>query len=268
MKHSSLFTYFILPIALVAVGALSFSTAHAGDCGRDPVYDRDIGGTITTGARVRSIACMEGSVVLTTLPVGTRITIIAETDGWYKVRTADGLTGWIGQWLIEPGGSTLPPPEQPEVSTPPSVGLVKGLNSKAVYYVKDGKRYAFPNARVFNTWYGDYSSVVTISDGDLANFQLVGNVTYRPGIRLIKITTDPKVYAVSRYGVLRWVKTEAAARDLYGTGWYMGIHDVPDQFFVNYLVGSPIEAATNFDMNTETSVNTVDANIRPAGFTL
>lgn len=74
--------------------------ARAGDCFQDPIYDRTWAGEITTGAFVRDVACMDGSVIKTTLPVGTKINVTGETDGWYRVETEDGLTGWVGQWLI------------------------------------------------------------------------------------------------------------------------------------------------------------------------
>ena len=69
---------------------------------RDPIYDRDWNAVITTGARVRDIPCMEGSEVLTTVPVGEVVHVIAETDGWYKIEKKDGTIGWSGQWLMEP----------------------------------------------------------------------------------------------------------------------------------------------------------------------
>jgi hypothetical protein len=78
-----------------------------GSCGRDPIYEHDWSGTVTTGARVRNVACMDGSTVLTTLAVGTKVRIIAETDGWYKVKLADGTRGWVGQWLLQKSESPL-----------------------------------------------------------------------------------------------------------------------------------------------------------------
>jgi len=77
-------------------------TARAGDCMQDPVYEKDWNAEVTTGARLRDIPCMEGSVVLTTIPVGEIIHVIAVTDGWYKIETSKGTVGWVGQWLITP----------------------------------------------------------------------------------------------------------------------------------------------------------------------
>ncbi len=89
-------------IALLAIMATitPFETATAIDCYHDPIYDHEWSGEITTGAFVRNNACMEGTDILTTLPVGTKINVTGETDGWYRVRTNEIDEGWIGQWLI------------------------------------------------------------------------------------------------------------------------------------------------------------------------
>lgn len=76
-------------------------TAHAGDCFSDPIYERNWNGEVTTGMFVRDVACMEGSTVIATVPVGEVVKVIAETDGWYKVQTKDGVIGWSGQWLLQ-----------------------------------------------------------------------------------------------------------------------------------------------------------------------
>src|SRR3989339_590980 len=83
--------------------------------------------------------------------------------------------------------------------------LVRGNTFSAVYYVgKDGFRYVFPNDKTFFTWYADFDDVKWISDADLGTLQIGGNVTYKPGARMIKINSDPKVYAVDTGGTLRW----------------------------------------------------------------
>jgi len=73
---------------------------YASGCFKDPIYEHDWTGEVTTGAFVRDVACMEGSEILTTLPVGTHIAVNGETDGWWRVRLSDGTEGWVGQWLI------------------------------------------------------------------------------------------------------------------------------------------------------------------------
>ncbi len=130
--------------------------------------------------------------------------------------------------------------QQPTTALCASGTLIKG-SLPAVYYCgSDGKRYVFVNEKAYFSWYADFSTVLTISDADLALITIGGNVTYRPGSKMIKILSDPKVYAVSRGGILRWVTTEAIAARLYGVNWNKQIDDVPDSFFVNYTLGEPI----------------------------
>jgi hypothetical protein len=122
--------------------------------------------------------------------------------------------------------------------------LIKGESFRAVYYCgKDGRRYVFPNEKTFYTWYDDFSSLVVLTDAQLAAIPLGGNATYKPGVMMVKIMSDPKTYAISRGGLLRWVQTEAVARALYGDTWNQMIHDVSDAFFTNYTVGDPITDA-------------------------
>jgi hypothetical protein len=118
--------------------------------------------------------------------------------------------------------------------------LIKGSLSAVYYCGADGKRYVFVNEKVFLSWYADFSTVQIIPDQTLAQIVLGGNITYRPGVKLVKIMSDPKVYAVARGGVLRWVTTEALAKQLYGANWNKMIDYIPDAFFVDYKIGSPI----------------------------
>ena len=119
--------------------------------------------------------------------------------------------------------------------------LIKKDGLSAVYYLgDDGKRYVFPNEATYKSWYSDFSGVVTISSDELSSYPLGGNVVVRPGTFLVKITTDPKVYAVEANGTLRWVQTEADAIALYGTNWAKRVIDVADSFFINYTIGSPL----------------------------
>jgi plastocyanin len=120
--------------------------------------------------------------------------------------------------------------------------LIRGSSLPAVYYYgKDGFRYVFPNDKAYFTWYSDFSSIKTLSDADLGAIQIGGNITYKPGSKMIKINSDPKTYAVDESGTLRWVTSESVAVALYGSDWNKKIDDVPDAFFSNYQKGSDIE---------------------------
>ncbi len=148
----------------------------------------------------------------------------------------------------------------------PNGALIKGTTNASVYYIQDGKRYAFPNQHVFFSWYSDFKSVITVPDTELANYQLAGNVTYKPGMRLVKITTDPKVYTVSRYGVLRWLTSEAVATSLFGANWTTRVDDLADTFFTNYLTGQPISVGQDYNVPEELSINDISQNLRPNSF--
>jgi hypothetical protein len=117
--------------------------------------------------------------------------------------------------------------------------LIRTPVSSSVYYCgSDGRRYVFPNDKTYKTWYADFSGVQTITTEDMSNILIGGNVTYRPGVKLVKINTDPKVYAVDRNGTLRWMSTSAIAAKYYGTAWAKSVEDVPDVFFTNYKIGN------------------------------
>ena len=125
--------------------------------------------------------------------------------------------------------------------------LIKASLPAVYYYGADAKRYVFPDVKTYDTWYVDFSTVKTITDEELAMIPIGGNVTYRPGVNMIKINTDPKVYAVEQNGVLRWVSTEAVASCLYGSGWAGMVNDVSDAFFVNYTIGAEITDCADYD---------------------
>ncbi|MBU1915628.1 hypothetical protein KKC47_00680 [Patescibacteria group bacterium] len=139
-------------------------------------------------------------------------------------------------------GLQAAPEDQPLYCTPGT--LIKAFNFDAVYYCgRDGRRYVFLNERVFYSWFDDFNSLVEMSALDIARIPLGGNITYRPGTRMVKIESDPKVYAITRGGVLRWVMTEAVAEALYGPNWNQFIDDVPVSFWINYRFGDPITPA-------------------------
>lgn len=140
---------------------------------------------------------------------------------------------------------------------PMSGSIVKGKGLSTLYHLgEDGQRYVFPNDKTFFSWFDDFTGIQEIDMEDLQDYPLGGNVRYKPGALLVKIQTDPKVYAVGKNGTLRWVKTEQLARKLYGANWNMLIDDVPDAFFVNYKKGDAIENEDDFEPDVEESETT------------
>lgn len=138
-------------------------------------------------------------------------------------------------------------------AVPADGSIVKGPGSPTLYFVSNGQRYVFPNANIFYSWYPDFSAVKELTESDLAALPLAGNVQYRPGVALVKLQTDPKVYAVSADGELRWIETEEVAQSLYGNNWNLLVDDLPDSFFFNYRFGNKIAKNDDFDPEDEES---------------
>ncbi len=139
----------------------------------------------------------------------------------------------------------LPPEALAEVGS-----LIKG-STPAVYYIDEGKRYVFPNENVYFSWYADFSQVRAVTDDELASYPIGGNVTYKPGARLVKLQSDPRVFAVGAGGTLRWIASEGAARALYGDDWNKKVDDLPDAFFFAYKEGEAVASAADFDKTSE-----------------
>lgn len=137
--------------------------------------------------------------------------------------------------------------------------LIRGESFSAVYYYgEDGFRYVFPNEHTYFSWYNDFSTVKWITDAELAAIQIGGNVTYKPGVKMIKVNTDPTVYAVGGQGTLFSIPSEDAAVTLYGDNWNRNIDDLPDSFFGNYTV----PGLTTTDV--EYSIDVLNAIMGPA----
>lgn len=148
-------------------------------------------------------------------------------------------------WSV--GVGTLVLPNVASAATLSAGDLIKASGPAVYYYAGDGKRYVFPNEKTYFSWFKDFSMVKTITDTELAAITIAANVTERPGTMLVKITTDPKTYAVTKGGVLHWIESESVAKALYGDAWATRVIDVSDAFFVNYTIGSSISTNVHPD---------------------
>lgn len=133
---------------------------------------------------------------------------------------------------------------------------------RAVYfYASDGKRHAFPNEKIFFTWFENFDDVVEVSSDFMSDLALGSNVTYHPGTKMVKFQSVRTVYAVSRAGALRPITSEEVARDLYGDDWNREIDDISDSFYGNYTFGESIDSMDDYDIEAETaSVSSLDDN--------
>ena len=125
-----------------------------------------------------------------------------------------------------------------------------GINDpcKTIFYVgKDGYKHAFPNPRVYRSWYGDEYRFEVVDQKTLDGYGNGRNVTYRPGKRMVKFDGSAVVYAVAHAGVLREVGDERTASDIYGSDWRLSVDDVDTQFVNDYYLGAVIHAGADFD---------------------
>src|SRR3989338_2138628 len=135
----------------------------------------------------------------------------------------------------------------PKYSALASINLVKTKESPAIYYLDGEKsRHVFPNEITYRSWYGgDYSKIATVSKEYLSKIPLGDNITVRPGKFLVKVPSDPRVYAVEAGGVLRHLADEIIAEEFYGERWEKKVIDIPEVFFENYTVSDPIQKSYN-----------------------
>lgn len=206
----------------------------------------------------------QASLSLTFDTIGTYSVYAQCFDGAGNIGSGPATDVNVTIESASPSPVTVPAP-------PPLIRLIKlvcptgaGVDDpcKAVYYQgSDGKRHAFPNSKVYFSWYQDFSGVVEVSADEMASLTLGKQVTYRPGYKLVKFTTVNNVYAVAKGGLLRWIKTEAAASDIYGGDWNKKVDDISDAFFPDYKFGLDINSAQDYSPSLEMSgAMTIDSN--------
>lgn len=163
-----------------------------------------------------------------------------------------------------PGPQAIQGPEFTPLARIARGSLIRGTGQSAVwYYARDGKRYLFPNAATYTTWYGNFRNVRFVADDEIRAIPIGGNVTYKPGTRLLKLRNDRTIYAVSRGGVLRPLASDAVAAALFGPRYYVLVDDLPETNFTNYAVGTTVMRANEYNRRAEQrSASTIDADLR------
>lgn len=179
----------------------------------------------------------------------------------FRARVGSLMIGNVSLTFTAVGGAEEPP-------APGAGGLVEGdlfMSASAgrggtVYYYANGKRYPFPNERVYLTWYPNFESVTIkkIAAVDVGTIPWGTNVRYRPGTRMLKVPDDPKVYAVTPGGKVCWVKDEDIAKKFYGTTWNKKIDDLLASLFVSTYDNDPacdLTLDSKYPTGTLVSVN-------------
>jgi hypothetical protein len=116
----------------------------------------------------------------------------------------------------------------------------------------DGARYTVPIGINFTSWYGEdacpsCAGVMEIESPMNASIPLGGNVTLKPGSKILTIASDTNMWVVDSCATARAV-TPGVAQDIYGTDWADRLVIMPDVFFVDYLIGEPVDSALDYDL--------------------
>jgi len=138
--------------------------------------------------------------------------------------------------------------------------LFKGGLEMVYYMGSDGKRYVFPTTMILDSWYGPYdadgiplsdgsvcNSVYQLPDAEVASVPIGGNVTFRPGVFVTGIMTDPARYVVSKGGVLRKLVPPSLQDQIYPGTAALRLRRSPDAFFVNFLMGAVLTDSSEYD---------------------
>jgi hypothetical protein len=137
--------------------------------------------------------------------------------------------------------------------------VVKSEDAAAVYYVgPDAKKHLFISEKLYHTWHCSFADVKVVSETVIEALETGSDVTYRPGLRMIKLPTGPEVYAVENGAVLRWIVDEAIAASIYGDDWRTMIDDVAS--LDGYTMGEDIDSSTDFDPIAQEQSVTVPAD--------
>ncbi|MEO5927593.1 MAG: Ig-like domain-containing protein [Patescibacteria group bacterium] len=173
----------------------------------------------------------------------------------------DGITVDRNVTITFTGGLTFPLHDGDLIKIPDD-GDVHTLNDTAVYYYgANGKRYVFPNEKTYFTWYPDFTHVQILPLDQMSLVPIGGNITYRPGTRMLKFQTDTKTYVVTRGGVLRWATTEEVAKGWFGNNWNTYIDDVSEAFYINYTFGEPVANSLDLVLDIiRNSTQTIDTD--------
>lgn len=144
--------------------------------------------------------------------------------------------------------------------------LIKCPDYSAVYYLADdGKRYVFPNERIYFTYFENFDDIVSISCERLGGLEIGGNVPYRAGTRLLKIASMSPVYVIEPGAILRQLTDETQAEHLFGSDWKSQIDVIPDSLFSSYTIGEFVDSGeipqgTIMRDDTDGSLYIVDEN--------
>ncbi|OGL73386.1 hypothetical protein A3E39_00130 [Candidatus Uhrbacteria bacterium RIFCSPHIGHO2_12_FULL_60_25] len=143
-------------------------------------------------------------------------------------------------------------PVATHAATPPALlhwtAPMNGMNSYTYWFDPNGGRYSFLSNAAVSSWFPDASSrVQEVPVAELAVIPLKGTMSHKPAARLVQFASSPRIYAVSRYGMLRLLTTENVTAALYGANWKSGVDELSVADYPVYRFASPVTDEAEFD---------------------
>lgn len=124
--------------------------------------------------------------------------------------------------------------------------VVKVVNKNVFYLVgSQGELKKYINTEAMLTWQPDANKVVKAKAECLKEEAIGDDIGYRPGSRIVKF--DRKFYAVGPNNLLYQLATPAIAKSIYGANWRAYSRNISKDVFLEYTVGSAVEAGVLHD---------------------
>lgn len=144
--------------------------------------------------------------------------------------------------------------EAEEVSVVTAGEFIKSPSYATVYYIPTaGERSVFMDATAYFTWSDSFDDVVQVTDATLPTLALTGVMLPRPGVVLVKITSDPTVYLIeenpedAEKPLLRAIASESIAQEMFGSAWADYVIDIDPTYIARFEKGDDVTRAEVVD---------------------
>ena len=142
--------------------------------------------------------------------------------------------------------------------------LLKSPQHTAVYQYEGGKRRAFPNSEVYHTWYDSFSNIYTISVAEMEAIEIGNPMPIKGYTKLLKFPLNPKIYSVTKDGIIHHIPDAMTAKSWYGENWGNEIIELPEIYYLFYTKGDILDSVIDSSDNPVDTSN--DASIAcPSG---
>jgi hypothetical protein len=132
----------------------------------------------------------------------------------------------------------------------------RALSYATVYYLAaDGTRRPFNDSQTFFTWQNNFNNVKIVTDATLPVYSLGAPMLPKPGVVLIKITSNADVFALetdpnnANKALRRLIPDEATAAAIYGSSWADYVIDVDVTLFSRFTKGTEVSSSYSPDLS-------------------